>query len=109
MFMEDMLSSSFEDDTIKFEEDQGQSDDVRKEDSEDAQPPTKGKFPRAVAFIIGNEFCERFSFYGMRAVLTLYLTEKLGYNEDAATGVFHAFVAACYFMPLVGAIVATHG
>ena len=106
MFMQDMLSSSIEDDTIKFEENLRQSDDVEREDSEDAQPPIKRKYPRAVAFIIGNEFCERFSFYGMRTVLTLYLTEKLGCTEDNATGVFHAFVAACYLMPLFGAIVA---
>lgn len=31
------------------------------------------RYPKAVFFILGNEFCERFSFYGMRALLVLYL------------------------------------
>ena len=31
-------------------------------------------YPRGVFFMLGNEFCERFSFYGMRAILIIYLT-----------------------------------
>ncbi|XP_062569740.1 solute carrier family 15 member 1-like isoform X2 [Saccostrea cucullata] len=64
------------------------------------------KYPNSVFFILGNEFCERFSYYGMRAVLILYLTNWLGFSEDVGTSIFHSFVMLCYFSPLFGAILA---
>jgi hypothetical protein len=42
-------------------------------------------YPKSVFFIIGNEFCERFSYYGMKAILSLYLQRKLHFDEDKAT------------------------
>ncbi|XP_064646491.1 solute carrier family 15 member 2-like isoform X2 [Lineus longissimus] len=63
-------------------------------------------YPIAVFFIIMTEFCERFSFYGMRTVLTLYLKNFLGLSGNVSTEVFHGFNMICYFMPLLGAIVA---
>jgi hypothetical protein len=38
-------------------------------------------YPRAVFYMLGNEFCERFSFYGMRSVLTLYLILEHGFRD----------------------------
>ncbi|XP_030380895.1 peptide transporter family 1 isoform X2 [Scaptodrosophila lebanonensis] len=64
------------------------------------------KYPKAVAFIISNEFCERFNYYGMRTILVLYLTNKLGYNEETATVLFHTFTMLVYIFPLVGALIA---
>ena len=32
-------------------------------------------------FIVGNEFCERFSYYGMKSILSLYIKKKLKYSE----------------------------
>lgn len=64
------------------------------------------RYPTSVFFILGNEFCERFSFYGMRAVLVLYLTRWLSFTDDHATAIFHGFVMLCYFSPLFGAIIA---
>ncbi|XP_076316744.1 solute carrier family 15 member 1-like [Tachypleus tridentatus] len=66
----------------------------------------KPKYPKAVFFIIGNEFCERFSYYGMKAVLTLYLTTILLYDDDMATMIYHVFSMACYFTPVFGAMLA---
>lgn len=43
------------------------------------------KFPYYVGFILGNEFCERYSFYGMRTILVIYLTYFIGYDEDTST------------------------
>jgi len=63
-------------------------------------------YPKSIWFIVGNEFCERFSYYGMKAILTLYISEKLHYSEDTATGIYHVWSALCYFMPLFGAIIA---
>ncbi len=66
------------------------------------------KMPRQIAYIIGNEGCERFSFYGMRNILTVFLTTSLlAYLPEAERGpaakdVFHTFVIGVYFFPLLG-------
>lgn len=70
-----------------------------------------GTLPRQIAYIIGNEGCERFSFYGMRNILTQFLvsstllvaaTESQLGREAAAKEVFHTFVLGVYFFPLLG-------
>lgn len=63
-------------------------------------------YPLSIFFIVVNEFCERFSYYGMRAVLVLYLKNFLRWDEDFATTIYHTFVALCYLTPILGAIVA---
>ncbi|XP_071743683.1 solute carrier family 15 member 2 isoform X1 [Lepeophtheirus salmonis] len=63
-------------------------------------------YPKQVFFILGNEFCERFSFYGMRAVLSKYLKDDLKFSEDTSTSIFHAFGFLAYFTPIFGAILA---
>ncbi|MEQ1731574.1 MAG: oligopeptide:H+ symporter, partial [Vicinamibacterales bacterium] len=70
----------------------------------------KAPLPKQIPFIIGNEACERFSFYGMRNILTKFLigTMLLQYVPDkdmrelAAKDVFHTFVMGVYFFPLLG-------
>ncbi|XP_058128607.1 peptide transporter family 1-like [Anopheles ziemanni] len=68
--------------------------------------PKKLKYPRAIPFIISNEFCERFNYYGMRTVLVLYLTRKLDFDDDTATVLYHTFTTLVYFMCVIGAIIA---
>ena len=69
---------------------------------------TPGKMPRQIPYIIGNEACERFSFYGMRNILTPFLVSTLLlYAPEAdragmAKDVFHTFVIGVYFFPLLG-------
>ncbi|CAL8268092.1 unnamed protein product [Lota lota] len=63
-------------------------------------------YPLSIFFIVVNEFCERFSYYGMRAVLVLYFRYFLRWDDDLATSIYHAFVALCYLTPILGAIVA---
>lgn len=75
-------------------------------DAEEAAPMNKLNYPKSVAFIISNEFCERFNYYGMRAILVLYMTRQLSYSTDEATVLFHVFTGLVYFFPLFGAIVA---
>jgi POT family proton-dependent oligopeptide transporter len=66
--------------------------------------------PRQIPFIIGNEACERFSFYGMRNILVPFLISSilLAYlpagaeREAEAKHIFHAFVMGVYFFPLLG-------
>ncbi|NXE89918.1 S15A1 protein, partial [Menura novaehollandiae] len=63
-------------------------------------------FPLSVFFIIINEFCERFSYYGMRAVLVLYFKYFLHWDDNLSTAIYHTFVALCYLTPILGAIIA---
>ncbi|XP_033113867.1 solute carrier family 15 member 1-like isoform X2 [Anneissia japonica] len=63
-------------------------------------------FPTSVYYIVGNEFCERFSYYGMRTILIIYLTNILLLSDNNATAVFHTFTMLCYFTPLFGAMIA---
>uniref|UniRef100_A0A8C2ZZ87 Solute carrier family 15 member 1 n=1 Tax=Cyclopterus lumpus TaxID=8103 RepID=A0A8C2ZZ87_CYCLU len=63
-------------------------------------------FPISIFFIVVNEFCERFSYYGMRAVLVLYFKYFLQWDDDLSTTIYHTFVALCYLTPILGAIVA---
>src|SRR5688572_30112760 len=75
-------------------------------------PPAQGRLPRQVPYIIGNEACERFSFYGMRNILTPFLVSTLLlYAPEAeragmAKDVFHSFVIGVYFFPLLGGWIA---
>ncbi|XP_030766233.1 solute carrier family 15 member 2-like isoform X2 [Sitophilus oryzae] len=63
-------------------------------------------YPTAVFCIIATEFCERFSFCGLRTILSLYLRNVLEFSEDASTVIYHIFIMACYVLPVVGAICA---
>src|ERR1035437_1962660 len=72
-----------------------------------AQPETR-RWPPQIKFIVGNEACERFSYYGMRSILAGYITGAvlkggLGQDADTSTEIIHLFVFANYFMPLFGA------
>ncbi|XP_001603652.2 peptide transporter family 1 [Nasonia vitripennis] len=66
----------------------------------------KLKYPKSVFFIICNEFCERFSYYGMRTVLSFYLVDILLYTQTMATVIYHTFTMFAYFFPLLGAMLA---
>uniref|UniRef100_A0A8C6LJ12 Solute carrier family 15 member 2 n=1 Tax=Nothobranchius furzeri TaxID=105023 RepID=A0A8C6LJ12_NOTFU len=63
-------------------------------------------YPLSICFIVVNEFCERFSYYGMKAVLTLYFLSYLKWDKDLSTAVYHAFSGLCYFTPILGALIA---
>uniref|UniRef100_A0A8C5BCX8 Solute carrier family 15 member 1-like n=1 Tax=Gadus morhua TaxID=8049 RepID=A0A8C5BCX8_GADMO len=63
-------------------------------------------YPLSIFFIVVNEFCERFSYYGMKAVLVLYFRYFLRWDDDLAITIYHTFVALCYLTPILGAIVA---
>uniref|UniRef100_A0A7N9ASZ8 Solute carrier family 15 member 2 n=1 Tax=Mastacembelus armatus TaxID=205130 RepID=A0A7N9ASZ8_9TELE len=63
-------------------------------------------YPISICFIVVNEFCERFSYYGMKALLTLYFLNYLHWDKDLSTAVYHAFSSLCYFTPILGALIA---
>jgi len=62
----------------------------------------RDRFPPQIKFIVGNEGCERFSFYGMRSILTVYMAQWLLLPEHEAEANYHFFVMACYLTPLAG-------
>lgn len=79
-----------------------------------ATPPAavstpKLRWPPQIKYIIGNEACERFSYYGIRSILALYISQVLfkhlpaGEAKDRATEIIHLFIFANYFTPLLGA------
>ncbi|XP_065160312.1 peptide transporter family 1-like isoform X2 [Atheta coriaria] len=66
----------------------------------------KVKYPKSVFFIVSNEFCERFSYYGMRTILSIYLTDMLLFSEADAKIIYHTFTMLVYFFPVFGAMLA---
>lgn len=74
------------------------------------------KYPAAVPYIIGNEAAERFSFYGMRSILSIFLVTQF-FNPTGSAALqsvaeaksneqVHLFVSLAYFTPMIGAIMA---
>lgn len=72
------------------------------------------KMPKGIPFIIGNELAERFSYYGMRTILTVFMTtyllnsagEKDLMTEEESKVWYHLFSSANYFFPILGAVFA---
>ena len=77
-------------------------------------PEVSQEMPKGIPYIIGNEAAERFSYYGMRAVLVIFMTQHLRdasgelavLSEADATAYFHWFGSAVYFTPIAGALLA---
>jgi len=63
------------------------------------------KFPSQIKYIVGNEACERYSYYGMRSILTVFMIQVLFMQEGEATSTYHLFASACYLFPLLGAFI----
>ncbi|MGZ8226133.1 MAG: POT family MFS transporter [Methylococcaceae bacterium] len=76
------------------------------------RPDASDALPTGIPYIVGNEAAERFSYYGMRAILVIFMTQYLMdssgqrdvMSENEAQGYFHLFVSGVYFMPLFGAL-----
>ncbi|MDO7843841.1 peptide MFS transporter [Sphingomonas immobilis] len=62
--------------------------------------------PRQLARLFSTEMWERFGYYGMRALLTLYLTKHFVFGDRAATGLYGGYTALVYLTPLIGGYLA---
>ncbi len=62
--------------------------------------------PRGLAVLFFAEMWERFSFYGMRGLLTLYLTKHWLFSDGVAAGIYGSYAAMVYLMPVVGGLIA---
>ncbi|POP42478.1 MFS transporter [Superficieibacter electus] len=58
--------------------------------------------PRAIYYIVAIQIWEYFSFYGMRALLILYLTHQLGFTDSHAIDLFSAYASLVYVTPIIG-------
>ncbi|MFP5490809.1 MAG: POT family MFS transporter [Bacteriovoracia bacterium] len=63
------------------------------------------KYPPQIKFIVGNEACERYSFYGMKSILVIFMIQQLLVHEAEATSIYHQFSALSYLFPLLGAFI----
>src|SRR3712207_3414028 len=62
--------------------------------------------PRQLKRLFTTEMWERFGYYGMRALLTLYLAEHFLFSDQTTTGLYGGFTALVYLTPLVGGLLA---
>eukprot|EP00479_Gromia_sphaerica_P002982 TRINITY_DN13477_c0_g1_i1.p1 TRINITY_DN13477_c0_g1~~TRINITY_DN13477_c0_g1_i1.p1 ORF type:complete len:150 (+),score=7.32 TRINITY_DN13477_c0_g1_i1:414-863(+) len=58
--------------------------------------------PPAIWYIVFNETCERFTYYGLTGILALFLSNHLGYNDSISSAIVLYFQAVVYFSPLIG-------
>ncbi|HET6861780.1 MAG TPA: peptide MFS transporter [Pyrinomonadaceae bacterium] len=72
-------------------------------------PDTHGFFghPKGLSTLFFTEMWERFSYYGMRALLTLYMTKSLadgglGFDEKFAGIIYATYVSSVWYLPLIG-------
>ncbi|WPO83518.1 peptide MFS transporter [Chryseobacterium sp. JJR-5R] len=83
-------------------------------DNIEALNPKKDEFvenkgsrhPRGLWVLFGTEMWERFNFYGMRALLTLFMVNSLLIKEADAAIIYGGFLALCYLTPLLGGFIA---
>ncbi|MGI4879008.1 MAG: hypothetical protein ACRYG4_16140, partial [Janthinobacterium lividum] len=75
-----------------------------------AGPPSAGQLwfghPRQLARLFTTELWERFGFYGMRALLVLYLTKHFVFGDQAGNGMYGAYMSMVYLTPFIGGLLA---
>src|SRR5438093_7462309 len=75
-------------------------------------PVASTGMPVGVPYIVSNEAAERFSYYGMKSILFVFMTKYLmtasgvadHMSNDEATSYYHLFTSAVYFFPILGAL-----
>lgn len=65
----------------------------------------KQSHPKGLWVLFGTEMWERFNFYGMRAILTLFMVNALMLGESNASIIYGGFLALCYLTPLLGGFI----
>jgi proton-dependent oligopeptide transporter, POT family len=66
----------------------------------------QSKHPKGLWVLFGTEMWERFNFYGMRAILTLFMVNSLMMKEADASLIYGGFLGLCYLTPMLGGFVA---
>jgi proton-dependent oligopeptide transporter, POT family len=65
-----------------------------------------GEHPKGLMVLFGTEMAERFSYYGMRAIFTLFLIKALMFDKAAASQIYGSYTGLVYLTPLIGGYVA---
>src|SRR5215475_2796088 len=82
------------------------TDEATSLDADPPPSPASEHHPLGFWFFFWGEFAERCSYYGMKAILLLYMAERLHFGDEKATTWYFYFGAACYFLPIVGGYLA---
>ena len=85
------------------------ADNPREPDISHENPAKKSTWfghPRQLARLFSTEAMERFGYYGMRALLTLYLTKHFLFSDQTTNGLYGGFTALVYLTPLIGGLIA---
>ena len=77
-------------------------------------PVASTEMPKGIPYIVTNEAAERFSFYGMKGILVIFMTKYMMdssgnldvMNDEQARQWYHTFTSAVYFFPILGALIA---
>jgi POT family proton-dependent oligopeptide transporter len=80
---------------------EGERPDVSRTDGD-----TWFEHPRQLKRLFTTEMWERFGYYGMRAILTLYLVNHFLFSDTTSTGIYGGFTALVYLTPLIGGLIA---
>jgi POT family proton-dependent oligopeptide transporter len=80
---------------------EGERPDVSRSDGN-----TWFEHPRQLKRLFTTEMWERFGYYGMRAILTLYLVKHFLFSDTTSTGIYGGFTALVYLTPLIGGLIA---
>lgn len=70
-----------------------------------SEQTTKGH-PKGLYLLFATEMWERFNFYGMRAILSLFLVNALAYSDAESSVIYGGFLGLCYLTPMLGGFVA---
>jgi POT family proton-dependent oligopeptide transporter len=70
------------------------------------QTDAKSGHPKGLYVLFTTEMWERFNFYGMRALLTLFLVNALAFSDKDASIVYGGFLGLCYLTPMLGGFIA---
>src|ERR1041385_4693071 len=68
------------------------------------QQPKSGH-PKGLYVLFTTEMWERFNFYGMRAILALFMVNALRFSEAEASIIYGGFLGLCYLMPMLGGFI----
>ena len=70
-----------------------------------SETAVKTGHPKGLWVLFGTEMWERFNFYGMRAILTLFLVNSLMMKEEEASIIYGGFLGLCYLTPMLGGFI----
>jgi proton-dependent oligopeptide transporter, POT family len=70
------------------------------------QPASTTGHPKGLYVLFATEMWERFNFYGMRAILVLFMTQALLFNNEFASNLYGSYMGLIYLTPLVGGYIA---